>query len=238
MRNIIHLEQIDSTNDDVSRRAEAGAADGMWVRADQQFKGRGRHGRVWVSQADGNLYCSTLVRPQAGEPPMQQLSFVAALAVFDTLAPYVSALQLKWPNDLLAGGAKMAGILLESGGTLAAPWLVVGIGINLRSHPDHIERLATDVYAQSGTLLEAATLVNALADHFEAWRAHWRSGGFAVVKEAWLSACHPLGSPLVAQVGQVATSGVFAGLGDDGALQLLLESGETRLIHAGEVFGI
>jgi BirA family transcriptional regulator, biotin operon repressor / biotin---[acetyl-CoA-carboxylase] ligase len=238
MRSIIHLEQVDSTNDDVSRRALAGAADGLWVRADQQSKGRGRHGRVWVSQADGNLYCSTLVRPQADEPPMQQLSFVAALAVFDTLAPYVSALQLKWPNDLLAGGAKMAGILLESGGTPAAPWLVIGIGVNLLSHPDTIERLATDVYAQSGTLLEAATLITALADHFEAWRTHWRTGGFAAVKEAWLSASHKLGTPLAAQMGQVATRGVFAGLGDDGALLLRLESGEIRSIYAGDVFGI
>jgi BirA family transcriptional regulator, biotin operon repressor / biotin---[acetyl-CoA-carboxylase] ligase len=238
MRSIIHFEQIDSTNDEVSRRAEAGAADGLWVRADQQSKGRGRHGRVWVSQADGNLYCSTLVRPHSDEPPMQQLSFVAALAVYDSLAPYVSALQLKWPNDLLAGGAKMAGILLESGGTPAKSWLVIGIGINLRSHPETIERLATDVYAQSGTLLEAATLINALADHFEAWRAHWRTGGFAVVKEAWLSACHPLGTPLLARVGEEAINGVFAGLGDDGALLLRSESGKIRSVYAGDVFGI
>jgi BirA family transcriptional regulator, biotin operon repressor / biotin---[acetyl-CoA-carboxylase] ligase len=238
MRSIIHLTDIDSTNDDVSRRAAAGAADGLWVRADQQSKGRGRQGRAWVSEPDGNLYCSTLVRPQRDEPPMQQLSFVAALAVFDTLAPYVSQLQLKWPNDVLAGGAKLAGILLESGGTQTAPWLVIGIGINLRSHPENIERAATNVYAQSGTLFEPGTLINALADHFEAWRAHWRNSGFAPVKEAWLSACHLLGTPLVARVGQAAINGVFAGLGDDGALLLQLESGEIRPIYAGDVFGI
>jgi BirA family transcriptional regulator, biotin operon repressor / biotin---[acetyl-CoA-carboxylase] ligase len=238
MRSIIHLTDIDSTNDDVSRRAAAGAADGLWVRADQQSKGRGRQGRAWVSNADGNLYCSVLVRPQRDEPPMQQLSFVAALAVFDTLAPYVSQLQLKWPNDVLANGAKLAGILLESGGTQAAPWLVIGIGINVRSHPENIERLATNVHAESGTFFEAATLINALADHFDAWRDHWRSNGFAAVKEAWLSACHPLGTPLVARVEREAISGVFAGLGDDGALLLRLESGEMRLIYAGDVFGI
>ncbi len=236
---ILRFTTLDSTNDEICRRAEAGAPDGLWVMADGQSKGRGRRGRTWVSDANGNLYCSGLVRLGASDPPAQQLSFVAALSVYDALRPLVPNLRLKWPNDLLINGAKVAGILLESGGNAASgTWLVVGIGVNLAAHPDDSERPATDVATLTGVRHDPALLLETLASGFTSWRRRWQMGGFSAVKAAWLAAAHGLGQQLVVRLGHESLTGIFAGLEDDGALLLRLESGEMRSIYAGEVFGI
>jgi BirA family transcriptional regulator, biotin operon repressor / biotin---[acetyl-CoA-carboxylase] ligase len=239
MAEIIRFAELDSTNDEVSRRALDGAPDGLWVMADRQHKGRGRRGRAWQSAANGNLYCSGLARIVPGEPPVQQLSFVAALVVHEVLSAYAPGIKLKWPNDVMAEGRKLSGILLESGGTGSGGlWLVVGIGINLCAHPEDSERPATNMQALTGAVLDSEAVLHALAAAFAQWRLRWRKGGFAAIKSAWLAACTGLGAPLVARLGHETIEGVFAGLGDDGALQLLLESGDIRSIHAGEVFGI
>lgn len=236
---ILRFPELDSTNDEISRRAEAGAPDGLWVMADCQSSGRGRRGRTWVSGANGNLYCSGLVRLQPTDPPAQQLSFVAALAVYDTLRSLVPTLRLKWPNDLLVDGAKVAGILLESGGSAASgQWLIVGIGINLASHPSDSERPAADIASLTGVQHDAAQLLETLASGFASWRQRWQNSGFVAIKTAWLAASHGLGQQLVARLGNETIEGMFAGLEDDGALLLRLESGQMRSIHAGEVFGI
>jgi BirA family transcriptional regulator, biotin operon repressor / biotin---[acetyl-CoA-carboxylase] ligase len=239
MDGILRFAELDSTNDEVSRRALEGAPDGLWVMADRQSKGRGRRGRAWQSAANGNLYCSGLVRIVPGEPPAQQLSFVAALAVHELLSPLLPQLKLKWPNDLMVDGKKLTGILLEGGGTGSGGlWLVVGIGINLTAHPEDAERPATDVLALTGERHDPEVMLRALAPAFARWRLRWRIGGFSAIKTAWLAASQGLGERLVARLSHETIEGVFAGLGDDGALQLMLESGDMRVIHAGDVFGI
>jgi BirA family biotin operon repressor/biotin-[acetyl-CoA-carboxylase] ligase len=122
--------------------ARAGAPEGSWLRADVQQGGRGRHGRPWVSPA-GNLYASTLVRPWPGNPPPHTLAMVAAVALDELLQAFVdpARLRIKWPNDLLVGGAKISGILLEA----VDDAVVVGIGVNLAHHPDNIDRAATSL---------------------------------------------------------------------------------------------
>ncbi len=207
--------------------------------ADCQTSGRGRRGRTWVSGANGNLYCSGLVRLQPTDPPAQQLSFVAALAVYDALRAVVPKLRLKWPNDLLVDGAKVAGILLEAGGNpVNGKWLVVGIGINLSAHPSDCERPATNIVSLTGVRPDPAQLLETVASGFASWRQRWQTNGFLPIKAAWLAASQGLGQQLVARLGNEAIEGMFAGLEDDGALLLRLESGEMRSIHAGEVFGI
>src|SRR3712207_8283473 len=110
---IVELEVVGSTNDWMAERT-SDAADGLWVRADRQLSGRGRRGRSWTSET-GNVFATTLCRPQPGEGPAQQLSFVAALALDHTLQWWVphERLGLKWPNDVLLDGVKCSGILLE-----------------------------------------------------------------------------------------------------------------------------
>lgn len=203
--------------------------------ADAQIGGRGRRGRAWTS-LPGNVFASVLTRPQPGEGPTQQLSFVAALALAGALDAYVEArrLTLKWPNDVLLDGIKVAGILLEKQGDAC----VIGIGVNLAAHPADSERPAISLAAAGIAPPSAATFVAELSGHFARVRAIWRDHGFAATRGAWLARAAGLGKPLVARVGSETLTGVFEGLADDGALQLRLDNGDLRAVHAGEVFGI
>lgn len=232
MGSITHLATVGSTNDWLTERA-ATLPDEAWVFADAQTGGRGRRGRVWTS-LPGNVFASVLTRPQPGEGPTQQLSFVAAVALAATLDDWVAAvrLSLKWPNDVLLDGVKVAGILLEKQGEAC----VVGIGVNLAAHPTDSERPATSLAAMGIAAPPPGKFVGKLSRQFARTRAAWRDQGFTVTRAAWLARAAGLGRPLVARLGHETLTGVFDGLADDGALQLRLDSGHVRAVHAGEVF--
>lgn len=203
------------------------------MRADVQTGGRGRRGRAW-SSLPGNLFASVLVKLRPGEGPAQQLSFVAAVALARTLDTWVAfdRLTLKWPNDVMLGAVKVAGILLE--GQLGAT--VIGFGVNLAAHPGDSERPATSLAGAGLLPPPAGAVAERLAATFAATRAEWQAEGFAAIREAWLARAAGLGLPLVARLGTETLSGVFEGLAADGALQLRLDNGTLRAIHAGEVF--
>ena len=132
----VHFKTIDSTQSEAKRRANTGNLGALWISTESQSKGRGRRGREWVSET-GNLYCTGLY-PHGGDlASAARLSFAAALAVAQTLEQYIDPqlVSIKWPNDVLVDGKKVAGILLESGTYNDAIWVAVGIGINLVSHP-------------------------------------------------------------------------------------------------------
>lgn len=226
----IHFATIGSTNAWLAETA-AGHPDETWVLADTQTAGRGRHGRRWTS-LPGNLFTSVLARLQPGEGPPQQLSFVAALALADALTPWLGRmrLSLKWPNDLLLSGAKLAGILLEA----TPAGTVIGFGVNLAHEPAGIEgRVAA--LAQTGREPPTpAILRTELARCFTAERARWRAHGFAPIRTAWLARATPVGWRTSVRQGETLISGTFAGMADDGAL-LLLRDGRIETIHAGEV---
>lgn len=232
---IVEIEVVGSTNDWMTEAAAAGAPDGRWVRADRQTGGRGRRGRSWTSDA-GNVFATTLCRPQPGEGPAQQLSFVAALALDHTLQWWVphERLGLKWPNDVLLDGVKCCGILLEGvdGAT------IIGFGVNLLHHPGDTERPATSLVAAGIHPPSAAEFVARLADCFAACRAQWRAEGFEPIRERWLDRAAGKGGLLAARLGHETLTGEFADLGPDGALKLRLVDGSVRAIHAGEVFGL
>jgi BirA family transcriptional regulator, biotin operon repressor / biotin---[acetyl-CoA-carboxylase] ligase len=213
--------------------AAQGVTEGAWLRAEQQTGGRGRMGRGWASPP-GNLYASTIVRLQPHDPAAPTLALVAAVALVDVVRAYAPcvAVVIKWPNDLLIGGAKLAGILLERAGDA----VVVGIGVNLSHHPEGLDRPSTDLAAQ-GHQVDPAAFTQDLAAGFARWVARWRSEGIAPVRVAWLSAAHPLDTALVANLGDGDTvEGLFDGLTEDGALRLRLADGAVRVIHAGDVF--
>jgi BirA family transcriptional regulator, biotin operon repressor / biotin---[acetyl-CoA-carboxylase] ligase len=236
---IFRYADLVSTNDVVAERALAGAADGFWVMADVQTAGRGRRGRVWQSPP-GNLYCSTLVRHRDSDPPLQQLSFVAAVALQETLSEYSAHIQLKWPNDLLIQGRKLSGILLEGGGTPASgQWVVIGVGVNVKHFPDDVERPATSLAKQlTGPPPESADVLSRLAVNFDTWCDVWRQQGFAPVRSRWLQFATGIGQTIEVRLGQESLTGMFTGLDADGALLLQLDSGHVRAVHAGEVYGI
>lgn len=232
-----HLAEVGSTNDWLLGQA-AHLPDGHWVRADRQTAGRGRRGRAWNDGA-GNFMGSVLVRAPGPDAslPLQQLSFAAALALHDALAAVTGQgqrLALKWPNDVLLDGVKCSGILLERQGDA----LVIGIGVNLASHPDGMERPATSLAAAGLPVPTPEVFLDALGPAFAHWRALWQAQGFAPIRAAWLSRAAGLGTRIVARLGSENPEGLFTGLADDGALLLRLDDGTTRAIHAGEVFAI
>jgi BirA family biotin operon repressor/biotin-[acetyl-CoA-carboxylase] ligase len=216
-----------STNDDLAALAREGASEGLWLRAERQTGGRGRQGRAW-SSPPGNLYASTLVRLRTGDPPAPTLALVAAVSLHEAAALYAPGILIKWPNDLLAGGAKLSGILLER----ADDAVVIGFGLNLAHHPTDTERPATSIAALAGSAPEPDAFLEVLADAFARWLGRWRSDGLTPVRRAWLAAAHPLGTALTAGGEQ----GLFDGLDETGALRLRLAGGTLRTVHAGDVF--
>ncbi len=176
------VAETGSTNADLLLLARGGVEEGLWLRAERQTAGRGRLGRTWVSPA-GNLYASTLVRVRTGDPAPATLALVAAVALHEAIGVFGVVAELKWPNDLIAAGAKLSGILLERGGDA----VVVGIGVNVAHHPDLPERPTTSL-AALGSGVMAETLLDVLAETFARWLARWRGEGLGPVRAAWLAA--------------------------------------------------
>jgi BirA family biotin operon repressor/biotin-[acetyl-CoA-carboxylase] ligase len=230
------LDEIDSTNAEARRRAEAGETGPLWITAARQTAGRGRRGRSWET-GEGNLAATLLLT--TGKPPAEaaQISFVAALAVADLADRFVPAslVSLKWPNDPLIAGKKASGILVESGPSPGGLWVAVGIGVNLAAVPADVPAtsFAEHMSAPPPKPLEALPI---LAEAFERWRSLWDSAGFSAIADAWTARAHGLGEACTARLGSETVEGVAEGLDPDGALRLRLAGGKLRRITAGDVF--
>lgn len=231
----VHLDETDSTNSEARRRAMAGERGPSWISAASQTAGRGRRGRHWES-GEGNLAASLLLRPEAPPAMAAQLSFAAALATADTAQHFAAeaAVTVKWPNDVLGDGRKLAGILLETGDDHGF-WLAIGIGMNLVHFPDGTEFPATSLAALGAKVPSPSDTLVVLADRFAHWHETWRDSGFEALREAWLARADHLGGPIRARLSREEQSGVFEGIDASGAL-LLGQGGSVRAITAAEVF--
>lgn len=224
-----------STNDELAARLRSGerVAEGDWLVADRQTGGKGRQGRAW-SDGAGNFMGSTVVHLGEGGPPPASLALVVGLAAYEALLSNVaeqSQLRLKWPNDVLLGGAKLAGILLERVGDA----VIVGVGVNLANAPQ-IEGRATTALAKHGPAPERDFFAAQLAFHLERELERWRGFGLEPLLKRWQAAALPEGTALsVHGPGEEPILGSFAGLTPDGALRLRLADGSERVIHAGDV---
>lgn len=233
------FDEIDSTNEEARRMAVAGHAGPTWITAARQNAGRGRRARPWESPV-GNLYATLLIDPKKPVAECAQLSFVAAIAAADAIAPHArgAEVRVKWPNDVLVGGRKIAGLLLESAsaGAGAPHWLAIGIGINLAAHPEGTEFPATSLGGLGVAVPEPRALLTELAVQFAKWYEVWALRGFHPIQDAWLARAAGLGSRIRARLTHEEIWGVFEGIDDTGALQLRVEQGKVRTIAAGEVF--
>lgn len=229
------VAETGSTNADLAARLAGGEylPEGEWLVAVRQTAGRGRLGRTW-NDGLGNFMGSTIVRLGPGDPPAPSLALLSGLAVHEALAalvPHPGALYLKWPNDVLLGGGKLAGILLE----MASGTVIVGIGVNLRVAPVAEGRTVASLAAH-GVEISRDEFAAKLATSFEIELQRWRSAGLAPMLRRWQSAAHPKGTRLtVLPPGEEAIEGAFAGLTEDGNLLLGLDDGSVRTIHAGDV---
>ena len=216
--------------------ARKGEAEGFWLRADRQTKGRGRQGRAWQSPS-GNLFASTLVRLRADEKAPATLAFVASLALHDAIIAFLprevsNGLILKWPNDLLLDGVKLSGILLEREGNA----VIIGIGVNLASHPDDLDRPATSLATRIASP-SPDIFLRELAERFAERIAIWRNDGLEAILRDWLARAHAQDTELtVHDPSGEKLQGSFDGLAEDGALRLRLADGSVRVMHAGDVF--
>jgi BirA family biotin operon repressor/biotin-[acetyl-CoA-carboxylase] ligase len=203
--------------------------EGDWLVALHQDAGRGRQGRSWLS-VDGNFYGSTLVQLNCKDPPAQTLSLVAGLGLIEAIdvAVAVDGLMLKWPNDVLLFGKKLAGILLERSGDRVA----VGFGVNLAAAPQMADRAA----ASLGGKIVPNAFAPLLAASFARMLDLWRRTDPALVAQAWLSRSHPIGSELtVHSSADEHVVGIFDGIEADGALRLRRADGSVELVRAGDV---
>jgi BirA family biotin operon repressor/biotin-[acetyl-CoA-carboxylase] ligase len=231
--------EIDSTNEEARRLAAAGERGPVWLRADRQTAGRGRRGRAWESPA-GNLAATLLIVPGKPASECAQLSFVTAIAAADAASGFAAnaEIKVKWPNDVLANGRKLAGILLESasGGDGALTFLAIGVGINLAHFPPDTEFPATSLAALGVSVPSPSAALSQHAAHFAKWYEVWMTNGFSPIQDAWLARAAGLGSRIRARLTHEETSGVFEGIDNTGALILREAQGRTRTIAAGEVF--
>lgn len=233
---VLTFDEIDSTNSEAARRALAGERGPMWLTARRQTAGRGRQGRVWQG-ASQNLAATLLITTQ--KPPMQaaQAAFVAALAAADLAAAFVppSAVTLKWPNDVLIGGMKACGVLVESGAAPAGGlWLAIGVGANLADAPTDTPYPAT-TFGAHGVRPTPDAALEALDEAFAQWLSVWEGEGFEPLRAAWLSRAHGLGQPASVRLGGEPLDGVIEGMDADGALLLRVETGTLKRITAGDI---
>ncbi len=234
---IIHLALVDSTNAEEFRLARAGERGPLWIVANSQSAGRGRRGREWMSPT-GNLHTTLLLTDPAPPTAAAQLGFVASLALHDAAAAVAPALAprlaLKWPNDLLCVGRKIAGILIEGEGKPVT--VALGIGVNCRHHPDATEFPATD-FAAEGAAVSAAALFHHLEAAMPTRLAQWnRGGGFAGIRAEWLARALGLGQPIRVRLSNREMIGRFEAIDDAGQLMLRTPDGGVEAVAAGDVF--
>ena len=237
---VLHAhEELASTNDRARELAEEGAAHGEVVIAERQTAGRGRRGRAWISPARKNLYFSAILRPDLPTARAPEITLVASLAVCDALRQAGVDAGIKWPNDVLAGGRKIAGILTE----LAAEpdrvhWIVVGVGVNVNARaedfPDDLRAEATSVLLERGEPAPRALFAAACLTALEGWLDVHEERGFAPIREAWRERSVTLGR----EVRVAVDGGELAGTAEDidatGALLVRTRAGLERVL-AGDV---
>jgi BirA family biotin operon repressor/biotin-[acetyl-CoA-carboxylase] ligase len=218
---------------DIARDLAGNAvSDKTVVRADIQTGGRGRQGRQWVSDA-GNLYLTLILRETRPLADCAQLSFAAALALYEAIdCPNTT---LKWPNDVLIGGKKTAGILLEAGGAAAEPWILIGMGVNVAHHPDNAAYPATDL-AQEGGAQDLDALCGLVLERIDQWRGIWHKQGAGPIHAAWLEKAHGRGQDIRVRLSSEEIVGRFETLDKDGALVVLDKAGTRHRVSAGDVF--
>lgn len=231
------LEETASTNAIAREQAAKGAPDGTVIRARRQTAGRGRRGNTWESP-EGNLYVSFIFRPNVAAVTAGQLSFIMGIAVAETLAEFLpkeKKIGLKWPNDVLLGRQKIAGILLETEvkGTEPIDWIVAGIGVNLV--PVAVEN-ATSLEQEGAGKIDPALFLERLGGHVLDWINIWKGFGFEPVRQAWLQRAAGMGGEMTARLPNEEVKGVFSGMNPAGSLILSLPDGTERLISSGEVF--
>lgn len=240
-RSLVCQEELDSTNAKARQLADEGAADGTVIIADRQSAGRGRLGRRWESPPSVNLYCSILLRPQIPVQQAPQLTFLSAVAVAESLnSLYQLSARVKWPNDILINGAKIAGLLNEMNAeTEQVHFVVLGVGVNLNmttgQFPDEILYPATSVLLETGKTIDRAVFTREFLQRLDGYYCEFLEEGFGPIRRRWEALCDLMNKRVQVDQNPGVLQGTVVGLDSDGALRLQLDNGTVERILAGDV---
>jgi BirA family biotin operon repressor/biotin-[acetyl-CoA-carboxylase] ligase len=236
-----HYLEIDSTNTHARQLAESGAAEGEIVIAEQQTRGRGRLSRNWISPAFVNLYLSVVLRPELPPAHAPQITLMAAVALADTVACFTpDPPAIKWPNDILVCGKKLAGILTESSLTAERiNYVILGIGVNINfPHalmPEAIRGHATSLMECAGRAVSREAFLGRLIQHLDRCYGILGEAGFDRIAPRWEAYFSLRGKRVRVDMGDEALAGVAKGIDNDGALIVEGERGQFHRILAGDV---
>ncbi len=236
---ILQHDVIDSTSEEAKRLAlSASSSESCVIAARLQTAGRGRLGRTWASPR-GNLYASILLYPECSIAVASQLAFVAALAVGEAAReclPESAVVEYKWPNDILANGKKLAGILVESAAqpeSQKPAWLVVGMGVNVVSFPELVNKPVTSLRTEGAEQESVDSILQRVLIHFEKAYAAWQADGFSPIREAWLQHAWKKDQPIQGS----GWKGIMRDMTPSGELVLELADGTTKVVVSGEIGG-
>lgn len=240
---VLRFDSLPSTNTELARLASEGAEEGLTIVADEQTAGRGRLQRAWSSPKRAGLYFSILLRPKIPQNQWPLITFMAALAVGDALSESSGVeTDIKWPNDLLSGERKICGILAEGIDAIHGRAVVLGIGINLTqsAFPRELASVATSVSEATGRPPEREAILAALLAAIARWYSLLNEpGGLEKIIAAWSSrSSYATGKFVQVSNGDELWQGTTCGVEHDGALRLSTDSGEIKLVRAGDVFSV
>ena len=233
MWRVEHLKEVDSTNDALVRRARAGEIEGLVLRADHQSRGRGRLGRLWEAPPATALLCSVLLRPPLESDHLQWAVVAVALSARRALANFGVACDLKWPNDLLVGSKKVAGVLAEYVPAPSGPAIVVGLGVNVSAHPPGVG--ATDIARERGEAPTPDQLLHAVLEELSSRRALLDTPrGLSLLADQYRDALVTIGQRVRVHERDGQWEGLAYDVDDAGHLLVHTEHGERRVV-AGDV---
>ncbi len=235
---IIHrFPTLGSTNDYLKSLPDAPAF--TVIVAEEQTAGRGRRDRAWHSSPGDGLYVSILLRPERQLKYLSLISLLAAIAVDEAMREHgIDGVDIKWPNDVLLNGRKVCGILAEGMNAGASHRIILGIGVNLNhsQFPAALAETATSIARETGTRVSAADFLSRLLARIGYWYERWREGNYAQIIERWESlSSFARGARVAVTTDEEQITGTTDGLTDAGALRLVTDRGETKIILTGEV---
>lgn len=236
---ILRFDELGSTNTEAANQARRGASEGLCVVAERQTGGRGRHGRIWISEKDAGLYFSAVLRPKLEMRFLPLITLTGAVAVYETLTEFDLNPDIKWANDVHVKGRKISGILAETCETKIGPAIIVGIGINLKSSsfPPELKEIATSIEAETNKMPEAEKLLETLTRFFSVYYELLRgeNGAEAIRREWTRRSSYAFGKEVRAVLESKAICGTTRGIEADGALRVETENGDIKIIRAGDV---
>ncbi|MCK4738930.1 MAG: biotin--[acetyl-CoA-carboxylase] ligase [Deltaproteobacteria bacterium] len=241
--NLLYFKELDSTNTKALQLAKEGATEGTTLIAETQSGGKGRLGKDWHSPPGVNIYTSIILRPKIAPQKAQSLTLMAAIAVAKTIEEFSPIKpSVKWPNDILVEGKKIAGILTEmSSETEQINHIALGIGINVnmkdQDFPNDICKTATSLAVLKGEKIDRAEVARALYSNVEKWYKVFLDTDLSSIIDTWLNYFTSKGKKICVS-GTPPTEGICMGIDSDGALLIKNDDGTTKRVLSGEITSI